>query len=107
MEIPEAHGHEMHVFFAECFGTAGLVYAVCMQASFPVFGVFGIAFTLFGNILLWGNITGGNFNPAVTLGVLLADPARIGHNITLFLVSTTAQFCGGFVGIALAWVCLW
>jgi glycerol uptake facilitator-like aquaporin len=75
MEIEKAHGKEGHVFFAEAFGTCFLVYAINMQAEFASFGVFGIAMTLFMCILLWGNISGGNFNPAVTLGVLLANPS--------------------------------
>ena len=107
MEIEQAHHHKMHVFFAEMFGTAWLCFAVCLQASFPVFGVFGIAFTLFGNILLWGNITGGNFNPAVTLGVLLQRHKDICINIFMFLISTSAQFLGGLLGIGMAGICMW
>lgn len=90
MEIPEAHGNEIHVFVAEMFGTCFLVYAVNMQAAAAAFGVFGIAFTLFGCILLFGGISGGNFNPAVTLGVLLSRPRDIGRNLPLFFTSTIA-----------------
>jgi glycerol uptake facilitator-like aquaporin len=74
MEVAKAHGKEGHVFFAEMFGTCFLVFAVNMQAEFAMFGVFGIAMTLFMMILMWGNISGGNFNPAVTLGVLTSLP---------------------------------
>ena len=108
MEVPEAHGKEIHVFIAEMMGTCFLVYAVNMQAAFTGgFGVFGIAFTLFAMILIWGNISGGNFNPAVTLGVLVSRPRDIGRNIVLFFVSTIAQFSGAFAGIGLAYICLW
>lgn len=89
MEVKEAHGRETHVFFAEMFGTCFLVLAVNMQAIF-VFGVFGIGTTLFMNILLWGNISGGNFNPAVTLGVYIANWTRYRENFGLMCVSMLA-----------------
>jgi len=108
MEVAEAHGNEIHVFVAEMFGTCFLVYAVNMQAAFTDgFGVFGIAMTLLGMIFLWGGISGGNFNPAVTLGVLISRPRDIGRNIPLYIVSTTAQFTGGCIGMMLAYVSLW
>lgn len=107
MEVPEAHGHEIHIFIAELFGTAWLTFAVLMQASFTDFGVFGIAMTLFGCILLWGPITGGNFNPAVTLGVLVSRPHDLVKNLCLFFTSTIAQFCGALLGMLCAWGCIW
>ena len=106
MEVEQAHGKEVHVFIAEMIGTCFLVFAVNMQADF-VFGIFGIAFTLFGMILLFGGISGGNFNPAVTLGVLVSRPGDVGKNIPLFIVSTIAQFTGACAGVALAWICMW
>jgi glycerol uptake facilitator-like aquaporin len=107
MEVPEAHGHEIHIFIAEMFGTAWLTFAVLMQASFSDFGIFGIAMTLFGVILLWGPITGGNFNPAVTLGVLVSRPHDLVKNLCLFITSTLAQFTGAFLGMLSAWLCIW
>ena len=74
MEVAKAHGHAGLVFFAECFGTAALVYAVNMQAESGGFSVFGIAMVLFVQILMWGNISGANFNPAVTLSVFISRP---------------------------------
>jgi len=107
MEVEQAHGKEVHVFIAEVFGTCFLVYAVNMQAVWTSFGVFGIAFTLFGCILMFGGISGGNFNPAVTMGVLVSRPRDIGRNIMLFFVSTMAQYIGATIGILLAYVCMW
>lgn len=106
MEVEQAHGKEVHVLIAEIFGTCFLVFAVNMQAGFS-FGVFGIAFTLFGCILMFGGISGGNFNPAVTMGVLVSRPREIGRNIMLFFVSTLAQYVGACIGILLAYLCMW
>jgi len=78
-----------------------LVFAVCAQSVFT-FGIFGIGMSLFGSILLFGNITGGNYNPAVTLGVFIANFKDMGRNIIPMLISTTAQFVGAFCGIMLA-----
>jgi len=107
MEVKEAHGRETHVFFAEMFGTCFLVLAVNLQAVFTAFGVFGIAMTLFANILLWGGISGGNFNPAVTLGVYIANIDKYRSHFPLMCVSMFGQVVGGFLGLFLGYVCMW
>lgn len=101
MEIPDAHKHLPHVFIGEFFGTMMLTFAVCAQSVFT-FGIFGIGMTLFGSILLFGNITGGNFNPAVTLGVLLMDFGKLGKNMLCLIISTCAQFFGALTGMIMA-----
>ena len=58
-------------------------------------------------ILQWGNISGGNFNPAVTLGVLITHPRQASKNSFLFFVSTLAQYTGAFLGMFLAYLCQW
>ena len=72
MENPTARNHKFIVFLYEALGTAFLLYAINMQNGFG-FGVFGIAFTIFACILIGGPITGGHYNPAVSLGVFVTD----------------------------------
>jgi len=65
-----AHGNlfKKEVCIYECAGTALLVYAVNVSKGDPI----AICFSLFVAILIGGPISGGHFNPAVSIGVFLS-----------------------------------
>ena len=56
------------VFLYEAFGTMLFVYSIMLTTQ-PI----SIAFSLFASIVLFGAITGGHFNPAVTMGVYISE----------------------------------
>ena len=71
---------------AECFGTFWLVFGGCgsavLAAGFPELGIgfAGVALAFGLTVLTMafavGHISGGHFNPAVTIGYGLADVSR-------------------------------
>jgi len=86
---------------AECVGTFMLVLTVGLavtgagpQAAFAIGGVLSV------QIYTFGSVSGGLFNPAVTLAVLLSGRKKIAPTDALCYVA--AQFVGGFLGGAFA-----
>ena len=57
---------------------------------------------LFALILIGGPITGGHFNPAVTLGVYISN-VKWREDWQIFLLMLFAQFFGAFWGVCLTW----
>ena len=51
----------------EAFGTALFTYCILVSTA----NALAAAFSLFAMILIFGSVTGGHFNPAVTIGVLI------------------------------------
>jgi aquaporin Z len=98
-------------YFAELIGTLLLVFFICSvvilyvstggQAQFGTdFAVVGLvhAFLLFGLIVMFGVVSGGHFNPAVTLGALVIRRIRPLDGVIYML----AQLSGGVLGALLA-----
>jgi aquaporin Z len=85
---------------AEFIGTFTLVTAVCGAALFsaPVAGLVAVAFAVGLSVLAMayavGGISGGHFNPAVTLGLVLAGRAEAKELIPYWI----AQLIGGVAG---------
>jgi len=85
-------------FLAEFVGTFTLVFVgAAAVVVAPVFGIaapaLGHGLILVGLIYAYGHISGGQFNPAVTLGLLVGGKQDIGTSL-LYMV---AQFVGGIV----------
>lgn len=97
---------------AEAFGTFWLVFAICTSAigaaGVPEVGIgwIGVSFAAGLAILTAayavGGISGGHFNPAVSLGLAVAGRFEYGELISYWI----AQLVGGFLGALLAWVLL-
>lgn len=85
MEVPEGHRNKVFVCLYEALGTCVLLMAVnCGAVSgndFVGYQSLVVAITLLGVIIIFGPITGGHFNPAVTLGVFIKEgPAKFRQN---------------------------
>lgn len=98
-------------YLAELIGTLLLVFFICSvvilyvstggQAQFGSdFAVVGLvhAFLLFGLIVMFGVVSGGHFNPAVTLAALVIRRIRPLDGVIYML----AQLSGGVLGALLA-----
>jgi MIP family channel proteins len=98
-------------YLAELIGTLLLVFFICSvvilyvstggQAQFGSdFAVVGLvhAFLLFGLIVMFGVVSGGHFNPAVTLAALVIRRMRPLDGLIYML----AQLSGGVLGALLA-----
>lgn len=85
-------------FLAEFVGTFTLVFVgAAAVVVAPVFGIaapaLGHGLILVGLIYAYGHISGGQFNPAVTLGLLVGGK----QDIFTSLLYMVAQFIGGIV----------
>ncbi len=97
-------------FFAEFFGTFWLVFGGCgsavLSASFPQLGIgfVGVALafglTVLTMIYAVGEISGGHFNPAVSLGLAIANRFEWAELLPYWI----AQIIGGVAGAAVLYV---
>lgn len=93
---------------AEFVGTFALVTAVCGAALFsaPSAGLVAVAFAVGLSVLTMayavGNISGGHFNPAVTLGLVAAGRFETSKVIPYVI----AQLAGGIAAAAIFYVIL-
>ena len=68
MEVDGGHKRKFTVMIFEMLGTALFIYGIILTDK-----AVSIPFSLFASILIFGSITGGHFNPAVSLGVYIAN----------------------------------
>jgi aquaporin Z len=95
---------------AEFFGTFWLTFAGCgaavLAAAFPALGIgfLGVAFAFGLTVLTMayavGHISGGHFNPAVTLGLWSAGRSATRHVIPYII----AQVAGAIAAAAVLWL---
>src|SRR5271168_5260197 len=100
----------MRRVLAEFFGTFWLVLGGCgaavLAAAFPALGIgfLGVAFAFGLTVLTMayavGHISGGHFNPAVTLGLWAAGRCANKHVVPYIL----AQVIGAIVAAAVLWM---
>jgi len=87
---------------AEFFGTFMLVVTVCLVVAqgsqAPVIGIIGIASSLMCMIYSLWNVSGANFNPAVSFGLLLTGNLSAGD----FATYVVAQLLGGLAAVGIA-----
>ena len=97
MEVQGGHKNKGWVCLFEAIGTLFLVIAFNWGSNSPT----AMACTLFVGIMLFGNMTGGHFNPAVTLSVLISG-GEIRKDILFALLIMISQIIGAFFGILIA-----
>lgn len=67
METKLGHNRKFIVSLYEALGTGLFCYCILVSTGDAIAG----PIALFAMILIFGGVTGGHFNPAVTTGVLL------------------------------------
>ena len=55
--------------------------------------------------LAW-EVSGGHFNPTITLGVYIGNIKDAGNNLVIMLVMIVSQFIGAFAGVFWGWLAL-
>ena len=88
------------VCFCEFLGTAIFLFGIINVA--PVCPV-AIPICLFAPVVIWGDITGGHFNPAVSLGVWSTLENK-GSNFFFMVMIWIAQILGGIFAIGMAYL---
>ena len=89
-----------HVIFGyEFMGTAFLLFAINASRG----DALGIGFTIFAMLLIGGPLTGGHYNPAVSIGVFFNEDNK-GEIVGNFVTMLLAQFTGALFGVAMAWI---
>ena len=101
MEVKGGWENKGYVLLFEMIGTANLLYAINSSAGYNggSWLPFAVGLTIFGNICIFGEVTGGHFNPAVTIGVLIAEGSKnMGRNIKFAIMIILAQIIGAILG---------
>jgi aquaporin Z len=95
----------MKKYFAELIGTMALVLIGCGSAVIAgkYIGYYGIAFafglTVLAMVYAIGNISGCHINPAITVGMWVADKIK-GKDAIFYII---AQCVGGIIGAGILW----
>ena len=88
------------LFIYEFLGTAFLLLAIIASVG----NALGIAFMLFALLLVGGPISGGHYNPAVTIGVFCNEKNKK-EIVGRFILILLAQFTGAFFGVVMGLLC--
>ena len=97
MEVPKSERKWLLVAAYELLGTALFVYCILTSMGNPLAAVVG----LFSSIIVFGGITGGHFNPAVSIGVFLAN-GKYATQLLLLILIIIGQLLGAALGFGLA-----
>ena len=89
------------VFAYEMIGTGLIMFALIIAEGEYLGG--GPVSTTFAMMCLAYNVSGSHFNPAITLGMFIAEKDIKGNLITMVLM-ILGQFAGAFFGILLGWL---
>ena len=102
MEVPKHENKWILVPVYEMLGTSLFIYSILVSHSNPLAVVVG----LFSSIIIFGGITGGHFNPAVSIGVYLSNGKYMKQLLFLILI-IVGQFIGACLGFGLAFLSLY
>ena len=81
----------------ELVGTAIFIYMILVSTGDAI----AVPLALFSVIIIFGGITGGHFNPAVTLGVYLHE-GKWKENAPFMMLIMTSQLVGSLLGMSIA-----
>lgn len=101
MEVNEGKNNKILVAVYEMMGQALFIYCIMVSHANALAVVVG----LFSAIIIFGGYTGGHFNPAVTLGVLVAG--RKFTDVFFALMIIVGQFVGAAIGVGLAFLSIY
>ena len=82
MEVAGGSDRKITVAICEMMGTALFVFGILVSEGNPL----GVPLSLFASILIFGAITGGHYNPAVSLGVFIVTENRAKNIMFLLLI---------------------
>ena len=102
METPQGHDRKTLVCLNEFMGQIFFMYAVLVSggSGSDSWGITG-PLALFAVVNIFGGISGGHFNPAVTLGVYVRE-AKWEKNFIMMVTIILSQICGAIVGMLIA-----
>ena len=96
MEVKGGKDNKLVVCLYEIMGTALLLLTINWGTPEAIAGM------IFIGTVLFGPISGGHFNPAVTIGVLITQDDALADNIVFALMIMVSEITGGFIGCLLA-----
>jgi len=94
MEVPRGNERKPLVAAYEMLGCAIFIYMILVSTGEELV----VPLALFICILIFGGITGGHFNPAVTLGVYVNE-GKYKENAMFCILIITSQLIGGLIGM--------
>jgi len=98
MEVPGGKGNKFFVFLSEFIGTMFLLISI-NWASTSDSVPFAVGSTVFVMATIFGGISGGHFNSAVTLGMLWKEgKANFAYNLMFSIFIMLFQGAGAFAG---------
>ena len=101
MEVEGGHQRKALVATYELVGTALFIYMILVSTG----DALGVPLALFSMIVIFGGITGGHFNPAVTLGVFIHE-GKWKENAGYAALIAVSQLVGSLLGMLLAAITL-
>ena len=101
MEVPKNSDKMVLVSVYEMLGTALFLYCILVSNGHALAVVVG----LFASIIIFGGVTGGHFNPAVSLGVYIANGKYSQGGFLALIIG--AQLVGACLGFGLAFPSLY
>ena len=107
METDQGHSRKGLVCLYEFMGQVFFMYAVLVSggSGSDTWGITG-PLALFAIVNIWGGVSGGHFNPAVTLGVFVRERESFGENFCFMVSIIISQLCGALCGAGLAYLVL-
>ena len=106
MDSERGHNRKGLVMLNEFMGQVFFMYVVLVSAGTgsDAWGIVG-PLALFAVINIFGGISGGHFNPAVTLGIYVRE-GEYAKNFVFTLLYIVSQISGALVGMLLAYLVL-
>lgn len=104
METAKGHDRKFLVMLYEFMGEAFFMYLVIVSAvtGSDTWGITG-PLALFVMINIFGGVSGGHFNPAVTLGVYVRE-AKFAENFIFMLLIIASQCAGAIFGMLVSMI---